>query len=419
MIKRLAVSLIALAVVVGLAIGLALLTPARRPAPAVVELPHSSRVVCTAAGRVLLGEPEGLTVQRAAGGEAEATNEREFTTTEPFILRAESLLAAGVLVEQPQRAYVPCASAVTSGMVLVPDPATTELTLVNADSNEASVDLTLLGPDGEIVTLGARGIALAPGETRRVALSVLAPTGPVGVAYRASAGRVALMANAVEGRPTRFVPPTAAAESHLIPGVPGGATSTRLMLSNPHESRVDVSVEALGATASYEPATATDLSVPAMSSVIVDLGEALAGEPTALRVTTSEAIGAAVVTAVGAGSPATLVSAVESERLALNAPGGGELAVTNAGGLTAEIVVSANNSEGASLSERVTVAPGTTATLALPEAASPLAVDVMSDVPVLAAASSATDAGTVVVQGVRSTLAELEGIPAHLDPGLR
>lgn len=414
MIRRFLLSLLALAVIVGLAVAVALLTPARRPAPETVELPKTSRAVCPVGGVALVGESDGLSVQ-PLDGEAVASADQTVTLEGPAVLRAESLLAAGVYLDAPQRAYAPCVPATTSGMVQVPEPGASELVIVNSDANAASVDLTLLGPDGEIREVGARGIALAPGTSRRVALSILAPEGPVGVAFRTSEGRVTVTAAALEGRPTRFAPSGEAAASHLITGIPTGATATTLVLTNPHEDRLDVDVQALGAHGTYEPATAVDVSVPPMTTITVDLAEALAGEASGIRVEAREEFGASVVTAVGEGSPTTLVAAAEAQRLAVNAPSGGELILTNPGVTPASVVVSQTSGD----AQRLDVAPGSTAVVTIAEATPPVGIDVASDQPVVAAAASATEAGTVVVQGVQSTLAEVTGAPAHLDPTLR
>lgn len=414
MIRRLLLSVLTMAVIVGLAVAVALLTPARRPAPETVELPKTARVVCATAGQALVGDADGLTVQPLAGEPAPSA-ERSITLDGPAVLRAGSLLAAGVHVEAPQRAYAPCLPATTSGMVQVPDPGASELIIVNSDANAASVDLTIFGPDGEIQEVGARGIALAPGTSRRVALSILAPQGPVGVAFRTSEGRVTVLGAALEGRPTRFSPAGEAASSHLITGIPTGATATTLMLTNPHGDRLYVSVEALGAHGTYEPATAVDVSVPPMTTVTVELGDALAGEASAIRVEGADEFGASLTTAVGEGSPATLVAAVEAQRLAVNAPAGGELIVSNPGDAAATVVVSQTSGDIRELS----VEPGSTGSVTIADGAAPVGIDVASDQPVVAAAASATGAGTVVVQGVGSTLAEGTGTPAHLDPTLR
>ncbi|AQP45008.1 DUF5719 family protein [Tessaracoccus flavus] len=412
MIRRTALSLAALLAVVAVAALLALLSPARQTPPVAVDLPQTSRVVCLVAGRVLVRDVANVEV-RGLSGNAESAEGGELTIDEPVVLRAERRLAAGVLVEQEQRSYAPCQPAVTSGMVVVADPASTELILANADGNEATVDLTLLGADGEVVAVGARGIALAPGSTRRVALSVLAPDGPVGVAFRASQGRVALIGAAVEGRPTRFTPPSDPSTEHVVGGIPAGATAVQLLVSNPHENRVEVSVEALGASASFEPASATGISVAPRSTMAIDLGDALAGEAAALQIAADQAVGVSVVAGVGAGSPATLTGGVASSELSLNAPGGSALVVSNPGDGEATVDVSVGGAD-----QQLTVDAGLTVAVPLPEGGQ-LEVDLSADSPVVAAAVSATEAGTVVVPAADSVDAAVRGVPARLDPTLR
>lgn len=417
MIRRALLSLAALAALVGLAVGTAMLTPARRPAPSAIELPSTSRVICPVAGTVLAGDAEALTVSPVFGGDPQDVSQPTFPLTAPAVLSADSLLAAGVYVEQPQRAYAPCLRPVTSGLILVDDPANAELLLVNGDAHETSVDLTLLGPDGEVTAVGARGIQLAPGDSRPIALSVLAGDRPVGVSFRASTGRVVLIGKSVDGRPTRYISPTVEATEHLLTGIPAGATSTSLLVTNPFEQRVDVSVEAFGPSGPYDPAATAEVSLPPMSTMLVDLTESLAAEATGLRVTADTAIGAAVTTTV-TGPPATIVSGVLSDRLALNAPSGGALVVTNPGQVPAAVTVT-TYAGGDTQSQSLTVAPGSTATLALPESGDVVSVDVLSDTAVVASAASSTEAGTVVVQGVQSTLADVVGVPAHFEPTLR
>lgn len=412
MIRRTALSIAALLAVVAVAALLALLSPARQAPPVAVELRQASQVVCLAAGKVVVRDVAEVEVRDLAGNPQPSVN-GELSIGEPVVLRAERRLVGGVLIEQEQRAYAPCQPAVTSGMIVVPDPAATELILANSDGNEATVDLTLLGADGEVVAVGARGIALAPGSTRRVALSVLAPEGPVGVAFRASQGRVAVIGAAVEGRPIRFAPPAQPATEHLVGGIPAGATVLQLLVSNPHENRVEVSVEALGASASFEPASATGISVAPRSTMAIDLGDALAGEAAALRISADEAVGVSVVAGVGTGSPVTLVGGIASDELGLDAPGGSSLVVTNPGDDEAAVDVSVGGAV-----QRLVVGPGRTVAVPLPDGAQ-VEVDLSADASVVAAAVSVTDAGTVVVPAADSSDAEARGVPARLDPTLR
>ena len=411
MMRKIALSIAVPVLLVALAVVLALITPARHTAPDAVELPTTSRALCPIGGRMIVGEGDALAAQ-PLGGESAAVSGAEATTAGPVVLRDDAPINAGVLVEQPHRSYAPCRQAVTSGVVLVPDPGSTELVLVNGDSNEASVDLTLLGPDGEISAVGARGIALAPGASRRIALSVLAPTGPVGVAFRASAGRVGVIAAAVEGRPIRFAAASPVDEEHLLAGIPAGATTTHLLLTNPFEDRLDVSVQALGASSAYEPATAAGISVPARSSLLVDVGTALAGEASSLRVRADQPIAAAVVASIGAGSPATIVDADAGTHLSA-------AALLVAAGLEPRekpVRATVTTADG-SVGETITIAAGTTSTLPLTAALSQ--VQVVADAPVIAAVASPAEAGTVVVPLGTSGGASTVTVPAILDPTLR
>ena len=50
-----------------------------------------------------------------------------------------------------------------------------DLVMTNVDPGPAVVDIRVLGADGEIETIGTRGVTIAPGDTTRVALADVAP----------------------------------------------------------------------------------------------------------------------------------------------------------------------------------------------------------------------------------------------------
>lgn len=418
MIRRAALSLGALVLVVAVAVGLALISPLRKPASEVIELPRSTSLTCAVAGTALIGGSGEVTVTGLDGAERSVVAPAADPLTGPAEIRAESRISGGVLLAQPQPAYAPCGTPATSGIVLVPDPSTVELLLVNTDPTEAAVDLTLLGPEGEVAAVGARGIALAPGVSRRVALSVLAPAGPLGVVFDASQGRVAVMATGVEGRPALVSPMTTVATEHLLAGAPAGATATRLLVTNPHEDRVDIALEGLGPAGPYVPAVAESLSIPAMTTVTVDLTAPLAGEATAVRVTAPEAVGAALVTG-GAGSPATVVAGQLGADLAGLVPGSGTLHLSNpsrSDAVAAEVTLTPIG--GTAATQQVTVEPGHTAAVAVP-AGDPVVVSVTADGELIAGASTVGPAGTVVVPLGPAADAPTQTLPAELQPGLR
>ncbi|GAE76587.1 secreted protein [Cutibacterium acnes JCM 18918] len=85
---------------------------------------------------------------------------------------------------------MPCIGAATGGAVSVTNPSTSDLVVVNSDIRAATVDVTMLGPKGEIVTAGMRGIRVSPGQTKVLPMSV----------WDNGATPVTALVNAREGR---------------------------------------------------------------------------------------------------------------------------------------------------------------------------------------------------------------------------
>ncbi|MCG6567055.1 hypothetical protein C3E87_05345 [Tessaracoccus sp. ZS01] len=385
-------TLVAFLIIGGIAVGLSLLTPARVPASATIDLPRTTRMTCLQSGDALAYSAGTMTAAATESGDEvfSGTGSGLFAEVDgPFVIGADALAVAGIYAAGPARTFAPCAPAATSGTIVVTEPGDAELLITNSDANEAIVDLTLLGPDGEVAAIGARGIAVAPGVSRRIALSVLSPEGPVGVSFRASEGRVAMAAVNVEGRAARYVAPTRPALEHLIGGVPPGASAVQLVISNPREERADITVTALGATSSYELAATADLSVEPMSSVVVPIADSLGGEASAIRVESTQEVAAGVVVSGPTGSPATLVDVEAAPELAATTMGGA-LQITNPGTNPVEVKVSAGDEL------ELTVSPGTTVVQVLPLAAQQL-VTLTADGPVIASAATSEATGTIIV----------------------
>ncbi|MDO5676990.1 MAG: DUF5719 family protein [Propionibacteriaceae bacterium] len=399
--KRILISLAAFLLIAGVTVGLSLLTPARKLASAAVDLPRITRLTCLQSGDAYIFAPGAYNASAAkdasgnSGGFLFTSDGGATFASEiggPFTLRADSLAVAGVYAAGPVRTFAPCAPASAAGTILVTDPGDAELIITNSDANEAIVDLTLLGPDGEIPAVGARGIAVAPGVTRRIALSVLAPEGPVGVSFSASQGRVAMAAVNVEGRAARFIGTTRPGTDLLIGGVPPGAPGVQVIITNPFEERADITVSALGATSTYELSPTADLSVEPMSTVAVDLGDALGGEASAIRVQATQEISAGVVVSGATGSPATLLPSEPAAHLAATTQGGA-VQLSNPG--STPIVASIEASETAPAVE-VRINPGTTVVHAVPVMPTrPVTVD--ADGPVVASTATTDATGTIII----------------------
>ena len=70
---------------------------------------------------------------------------------DPLVAGVRSQSRAGLM-------WAECLQPATSGAVIVPDPATAELILVNPDRTDAGVNISLSGATGEIQSAGLRGV---------------------------------------------------------------------------------------------------------------------------------------------------------------------------------------------------------------------------------------------------------------------
>lgn len=304
--------------------------------------------------------------------------------------------------------YSPCQSPASVGFLALPRAAGAELRLTNTDASDASVDLTLLGPDGEIVGLGARGIALAPGESRPVALSVIAEgvDGPLGIAWHTTRGRVTAT-GVTTGEPGHVVGSAPLAERHVLPGVAEGS-DPRIVLVNPGPDRATAGVTFHGPASSYTPEGGQEISVAPRTATVVELGTGTGGEAGAFTVTSDLELAATLYSR--ADAPRGTATAAEPDVALTGAvPGGSTLQLTNLGTATANVSVRLGEAV-----HDLQVEPGTTATHEI-GAGDLVDVDVTSTQPLV----GAVVAGQRIVPLAPGSLAEPEPMNAELVPTLR
>lgn len=181
-----------------------------------------------------------------------------------------------------------------------------ELVLVNSDSTDAVVDVTILGPTGRVNAPGSRGLIVEARGARSVPLSVLATAdGPVTVLVESSAGRVAatLRQRLWEGSAPRgadWIPAAAAPDTELvIPGIAAGEGARELVVANPGERTASVAVDLLGELGRSALAGVEHVEVPAGATRAFDLGPGLAGQAAGLRLSSEQPVTAAVRQASG------------------------------------------------------------------------------------------------------------------------
>jgi Family of unknown function (DUF5719) len=165
------------------------------------------------------------------------------------------------------------------------------LLLTNVDPGPAVVDLRVLGPAGEVETVGTTGITLAPDSGKRIDLADIAPqTDELSLEVHAGRGRVAASvidsarssASAVPGqewlagtdRPSR---------AFRLGGLPTGAASPTLLVANPSDLEAVVTVRVAGRSGTFTPAGLEPVNVPPGGLEKVDLRRTLpSGEPVAV-----------------------------------------------------------------------------------------------------------------------------------------
>lgn len=158
-----------------------------------------------------------------------------------------------------------------------------QIVLTNLDPGPAVVDVRVFGPEGEIDTIGTRGVTVAPGESTTFSLADVAPrTAELMVNVQASRGRVAVAASdrfAVgAAAPVGFawVGDTAAPSRTVrLAGVPAAAPTKTLVVGNPSDSEALVEVEVAGRDGSFVPADLGEVSVAPGTVETVDLAEVL------------------------------------------------------------------------------------------------------------------------------------------------
>lgn len=238
------------------------------------------------------GAPDDLSVP--ARGEVVDLDGRTF-------LEAEGRAAAGVFASRTDTtggalAVAACVAPrarwwfVGAGAALDHDSV---LTVANVDPGPAVLDVRVLSSDGEVETVGTRGITLAAGETRTIALAAVAPQrDELAVSIGASRGRVAAaVSDRLSGGPAspdglEWLP-AAELPSRVVrlAGIPAEARERTLLVANPSDLEALVDVEVSGPRGTFTPLGARTLSVPPAGVVAVDAADLVTGQDaSALRV---------------------------------------------------------------------------------------------------------------------------------------
>ncbi|MFT4297546.1 MAG: DUF5719 family protein [Micropruina sp.] len=204
---------------------------------------------------------------------------------------------------------------------------TADVVLMNADAQDAAVDIAVYGPQGRMTAPGSRGIIVAAHSRRVVPLGPLfTATQPVSLEVSTSSGRVAAMVRQRMLRDDRpagsdWLPATAPpATAVVIPGLPAGKGGRDLVVVNPGERTASIAVQVLGADGARAVPGFETVELPPRTSRLVALGAALAGEAVGLRLSSEQKITAAVISGNG-GDAGSVDISTQVATAALSGPG--------------------------------------------------------------------------------------------------
>ncbi|MFG2825233.1 DUF5719 family protein [Kitasatospora sp. NPDC048365] len=167
------------------------------------------------------------------------------------------------------------------------------VTIVNAETVPAVVDVRMYGDKGLIDNELASGIAVAPGSWQSIRLPGLTKgqVNDLAVNVVARSGRIGAGIRALDGpRGADWLQPSAdPAAAVTIPGLPGDTATARLVVAAPAEDDADLKVQVSGKNGWFTPAGHETLHVKAGMTTAVDLGQITrGGEASAIRLSPSD-----------------------------------------------------------------------------------------------------------------------------------
>ncbi|MFF4345404.1 DUF5719 family protein [Kitasatospora sp. NPDC001540] len=169
------------------------------------------------------------------------------------------------------------------------------VTLVNADTLPAVVDLKMYGDKGLIDNELATGIAVAPGQSQTLLLSSLTkgPVDDLALHVVTRSGRIGAGVHAVDsGKGTDWLEPSAdPAPSVTVPGIPDDVTTAHLVVATDSADDADLKVQLSGKNGWFTPAGKETIHVKAGMTAVLDFqfaAETREGA-SALRLTPSNA----------------------------------------------------------------------------------------------------------------------------------
>lgn len=231
-------------------------------------------------------------------------------------VRASGMAAAGLAAEQTRLVKTGddrgltgarCAEPGTDLWFLGSGPAEAkdiEVYLANVDAQPALADVQALSDVGPMVSAEGGGSVVEPYTSRVITIGqgleglaqIVDPAGVLALHVKVSTGRVAaaVRVRVDKGKGVGWEPVAGAPGTDLVvPGIPGGTGSRRLLIAVPGDADAKVKLQAITAAGTAVPSAVPGqgvVSAPAQTVTAVPLEASLSGKPAAIRLTSDRPI---------------------------------------------------------------------------------------------------------------------------------
>ena len=421
---QLALLITAVVVVAGIAAAVAI--PAPKPAPQQITLPDSRMVTCPIgdAGMgttaISVADQQEFTTALVGGtASAPATTASFDNPAQPVIVRGSATVSGvSTYTEDNQTMAVPCTPPITSGTwngIDTKDYSAT-LFLTDVDASSAVVDVFLYSETGPLP--GMSDITVTSGAPQMLALDQIAPSDtPISVQIRTSRGRVAaqLRLIASQGSGVDWQLPQISPSTNLVmAGIPAGDGTRTLSVTNTSSTAIaNVQFQIFGASGPITPLGQNSVQVMANQTRSIDITQALAGQASAVALTSDQPVTATVT---ADGPDMTGISGQQPLNGGIVMPAiGGTLWVANSGTTETSVTVSQDDGNGSLQTKQLSIPAQATVSESFPSTGAP--VFIASDSPDVYASLALTDTTWSILPLSGGSATATVPVPG-LDPGL-
>jgi len=425
--KRWLPIIVALLVLAG-AIAGSVILPTPQPHGSLMSLPVARMLACPVGDpnlgktKVVVTDQTVFTAGVINALPQDPTTTAEFENPEKSIIVRGSATVAGIstntMTDRPMSTV--CAPPISFGTwsgVPVQDTAAT-LILTDVDASSAVVDVSLFGQTGPMPVAGLRDITVPAGSTQMLAIDQLVTAdAPIAVQVRASKGRVSALLRLVgPGGYDWQLPQTAPDTDLVIAGIPGGAGTRTLSITNADTvNKATMYLQVIGSTSTFDPIGLSSIELLPARTVSIDITQALGGQDSAIHLQSDRPVSATVM-AFGEGW--TDITGVSAQP-----PLGGQVVLPAVGGTlwlanpTADpaTVTIKGDQDGTNKSKDWEVPPGTVTSVPFPSTGGSAIVSTTSDV-VRASLILQDSSWSILPITGGGVVAQVE-VPAY-DPGL-